>query len=443
MSWSNRFCDRGDQPAILTGGSDIAITYVQLADEIDLCRSQFKDWSIGRGGVVSFTARYDVRAIALFFACMEGGTVAVPLPPDSPKTHQNLLALGQATHVAKDDQSFVELNATGEHQLPPLYQQLIDAERPGLVLFTSGTTGQPKAAVHDLVQLCTRHSSPRPPARVLAFMHIDHIGGVNTLLHVLSHGGTLVVPASRTPQDVCETIAQHKAEVLPVSPTFLNLMLISGAIDQYDLSSLKRVTYGSEPMPEIVLKRIGAVLPDVDLLQTYGLTEVGILKSKSRDNSTLWMKVGGEGFDTKIVDGRLWIRAATAMLGYLNASSPFDEQGYMDTGDLVEVQGEWLRILGRKSEVINVGGQKISPVEVESVLLEMPSVEEVSVWARPHPLTGQVVAASVHLADEEPLPDFKIRMRRHCRERLPAHAIPVKLELADGPLVTDRFKRQR
>jgi acyl-coenzyme A synthetase/AMP-(fatty) acid ligase len=155
------------------------------------------------------------------------------------------------------------------------------------------------------------------------------------------------------------------------------------------------------------------------------------------------MKIGGDGFDTKIVDGRLWIRAETAMLGYLNAPSPFDAEGYMDTGDQVECRGQWIRVLGRKSEVINVGGQKVAPVEVESALLDMPGVQEAAVRAEAHPLIGQVVAARVRLAGGESLREFKTRMRLHCRGRLPLHAIPVKLELVNTPLVTDRLKRLR
>ena len=111
--------------------------------------------------------------------------------------------------------------------------------------------------------------------------------------------------------------------------------------------------------------------PTSKLLQTYGLTELGILRSQSREPDSLWVRVGGEGFETKIVDGRLWIRAESAMLGYLNAPSPFDADGFFDTGDLVEVDGEWIRILGRESEIINVGGSKVYPAEVESVLLEL------------------------------------------------------------------------
>jgi acyl-coenzyme A synthetase/AMP-(fatty) acid ligase len=358
------------------------------------------------------------------------------------KTHETL---GEFRYGgAAPDETLGEFRYGDSHPARhPLYERLVTENHAGLVLFTSGTTGDPKAAVQDLDRLRLRYSQSREVGMMLAFMHIDHIGGINTLLYVLSHGGTLVVPKSRSPHDVAAAIAEHRIQVLPVSPTFLNLLLISGAADRFDLSSLRRITYGSEPMPQSVLDRVAEMLPGVELLQTYGTTELGILKSKSENNGSLWMKVGGDGYETKIAEGRLWVRAQTAMLGYLNADSPFDDEGFMDTGDEVEVRGDWLRVLGRKSDFINVGGTKVSPVEVESVLLEMPCVAEVAVVGRPHPMMGQVVEARVRLCGDTSIADFKAQMREHCRGRLPVEAIPVKVSLTKDPMVTDRFKRER
>ncbi len=358
------------------------------------------------------------------------------------KTHETLCEFRYEVTAA--DETLGEFRYGGAHpERHPLYEQLAAENHAGLVLFTSGTTGDPKAAVQDLDRLRLRYAQPREVGMMLAFMHIDHIGGINTLLYVLSHGGTLVVPKSRSPHDVAAAIAEHRIEVLPVSPTFLNLLLISGAADRFDLSSLRRITYGSEPMPQSVLDRVAETLPGVELMQTYGTTELGILKSKSENNGSLWMKVGGDGYETKIAQGRLWVRAQTAMLGYLNAVSPFDDEGFMDTGDEVEVRGDWLRVLGRKSDFINVGGTKVSPVEVESVLLEMPCVAEVAVVGRPHPMMGQVVEARLRLIGDCSIVDFKARMREHCRGRLPGEAIPVKVSLTSESMVTDRFKRAR
>jgi acyl-CoA synthetase (AMP-forming)/AMP-acid ligase II len=131
------------------------------------------------------------------------------------------------------------------------------------------------------------------------------------------------------------------------------------------------------------------------------------------------------------------------MLGYLNAPSPFDADGFFDTGDLVETDGEWVRFLGRDSDVINVGGQKVHPAEVESVLLQMEHVGDVVVRGEPHPLTGQIVTATVRLAQPEAPLDFKVRMRRFCLERLAPYKVPAKVRFTTEAIHSARFKRIR
>jgi acyl-CoA synthetase (AMP-forming)/AMP-acid ligase II len=232
-------------------------------------------------------------------------------------------------------------------------------------------------------------------------------------------------------------------QVLPTSPTFLNLMLLSGACEKYDMSSLELITYGTETMPESTLVAISQKFPDTRLLQTYGLSEIGILRSKSKDSQSLWVKVGGKEFATKVVDNRLWIKSESAMLGYLNAPSPFDTEGYLDTGDVVEQQGEWLKILGRQTELINVGGEKVYPAEIESVILAMKEVDDVAVYAMPHLITGMVVAAEIKLISPEPLSEFKVKLRQHCINRLPAFKIPKKITLIENYTHNARFKRMR
>jgi len=130
------------------------------------------------------------------------------------------------------------------------------------------------------------------------------------------------------------------------------------------------------------------------------------------------------------------------MLGYLNAPSPFDAEGYFDTGDLVERDGDWLRILGRATEVINVGGNKVLPVEVENVLLAMENVADVEVHGEPSPIMGRIVVATVRLAHPEDPAAFKTRMRLFCQGRLPDYKTPARVRFSDG-LHSARFKKVR
>jgi long-chain acyl-CoA synthetase len=417
-------------------------TYGQLVERMDRVRAELLR-DVEPGAVVAFDGDYGPGSIAVFLALALNGNVAVPLSKDVAAHHERFVALAEAEYWIKSTETEPTLTRTGVRAAHPLYAELRARRSPGLVLFSSGSTGAHKGALHDLAALLEKFRVPRHAYRTLVFLQLDHIGGVNTLFYTLANGGTAVVSADRSPAAVCDAIARHRVELLPTSPTFLNLLLVSEAYQQHDLSSLALITYGTEPMPESTLKQVSVTFPNVRLLQTYGLSELGILRSQSRGNDSLWVRVGGEGFETKVVDGRLWIKAQSAMLGYLNAPSPFDAEGYFDTGDLVDVDGEWIRFRGRKSDIINVGGSKVYPAEVESVLLEMDNVEDVSVAGEPSPLTGQLVAATFRLVEPEPLDQFKMRLRRFCAPRMSSYKIPARVRIVDGPLHSERFKRRR
>ncbi|MEZ4288857.1 MAG: fatty acid--CoA ligase family protein, partial [Polyangiales bacterium] len=203
------------------------------------------------------------------------------------------------------------------------------------------------------------------------------------------------------------------------------------------------ITYGTEPMPESTLTRIHAVLPDVTLQQTYGLSEVGILRSKSKSNDSLWVRIGGEGFQTRVVDNLLEIKSESAMLGYLNAPSPFTDDGWFMTGDVVEVDGDFFRILGRNSELINVGGEKVYPAEVESVLQELNNVQDVAVYGEKNALTGKIVCADIALKEPEERAAFVRRAKIFCRERMQAFKVPVKINVVESLAHSPRFKKMR
>lgn len=152
----------------------------------------------------------------------------------------------------------------------------------------------------------------------------------------------------------------------------------------------------------------------------------------------------GEGYQVRVEDNLLEIKSESAMIGYLNAPSPFTEDGWFKTGDSVEVKGDYFRILGRKSEIINVGGEKVYPQEVENAILGFPNVKDVVVYAEKNPLTGNIVCAKINI--EKPLEDSKVfikELKAYCRKNLEPFKIPVKVVIEDGLLFSDRFKKTR
>jgi acyl-CoA synthetase (AMP-forming)/AMP-acid ligase II len=423
---------------------DTAVTtYQSLLTHVTTWQERLDHAHLRPGAVVGMDGHYNVQTLSLLLALMQHRTIIVPLSREAQSHHHEFCDIAQVEYHIRMTGATPTIEPTSHQAKHPLYDVLHRRETPGLVLFSSGSTGKSKAMVHDLSLLLRKFQQPRRQWRTVLFLGFDHIGGINTLFYTLSNGGMAVVPVERSPSGVCQAIQLHRAELLPTSPTFLNFLLLSGAYKAYDLSSLRLITYGTEPMPQSTLDRIAQVFPAVTLQQTYGLSELGILRSKSRDATSLWVRLGGEGYQTKIVDNRLWIKAESTMLGYLNASGSFDDQGYFDTGDMVEVDGEWLRILGRESEVINVGGSKVFPAEVESILLTLDNVEDAAVYAEPNPLTGQTVAATIKLQHVESVPQFKIRMRRFCKDLLAPYQIPTRVRFTSEPLHSERFKRMR
>ncbi|MGB9255053.1 MAG: AMP-binding protein [Candidatus Korobacteraceae bacterium] len=419
-------------------------SYAWLREHVEAWKSRLAAANIVRGAVVAVEGDYSPEVIALLLALIGAGCIVVPLAGSSAPQREEFKTIAEAqaaiSFPAGDRFDVVSYDRAVSN---PLTRKLIAIGDPGLVLFSSGSTGRSKAALHNFARLLEKFQVRRNSLITLTMLLLDHIGGLNTLFYVLSNAGTVVAVENRDPERICSAIARHRVELLPTSPTFLNLLLISEAWKHHDLSSLRRVTYGTEVMPARTLQRLHEILPSVDLLQTYGLSELGILRSKSRSPDSLWVKVGGEGVEIKVAHGTLRIRTRSAMLGYLNAPSPFDEDGWFDTGDNVEVDGEFLRILGRKSEVINVGGEKVFPVEVENVLLDMPNVKDVTVSAMPNPITGQVVMARINLFESEELPAFRRRMREFCASRLAAYKVPAKIEIVKDAQYGERFKKMR
>ena len=425
---------------------DQVFSYTRLLESVDRWRSRLDSWGLIPGQVVFLRADFTPEAAALFLALAEARAILVPTTEAASAETEERASVSQCEiriDLGADDvPRLVKNSTTANHEL---YRKLREANRAGLVLFSSGSGGKPKAVVHDLESLLEKFKVVRHRRRTLLFLLFDHIGGINTMLYTLSNGGGLVPVADRRPENVLSLIEKHSVETLPTTPTFLNMILLSGAYERYPLQSLKLVTYGTEPMPESTLKKFHVTYPHIELLQTYGLSELGILRSKSKSSDSLWVKVGGEGFETRVVEGLLQVKARSAMLGYLNAPSPFTEDGWFMTGDAVETDGEYLRILGRKSGWINVGGQKVNPVEVESVIREMPEVADVTVTAGKNYLLGSYVSATVTPKElkEEPAV-FAKRLKRFCAGRLEAYKVPVKVEFAsEEPQVTARFKKER
>lgn len=442
-----RVAENADKQVLLGAGIDW--TYAQLQQSIEQWDAQLDAQAIAAGNLVAIRSDFRGAAIACLLALFKRRAVAVMLSPTDPSALEKAVTIGvdlcvevdgneQSNQIVLSPSS--ALSADAPH---PLIAQLLERQHPGFVVFSSGSSGSPKAVLHDADGFCTHLVEVRKAKSTVAFLALDHIAGIDTLLYTLFAGGCLVLLNQRTPTGVCSAIEAHRAEVLPASPSFLKLMVLDKSWERYDLSSLSIVTFGSEPPDAKVNAALAEALPHAQLMQKYGASEFGAPRSKTRPDDTGWLKLDGPHFQTKVVDDILWVKTSGTMLGYLNHDLPASEDGWFCTGDRVETDGPWLRILGRESDIINVGGEKVFPAEVERQIEQMPQVLECAVTGEPHVMLGQVVTATIRLVPGEQLSQPKAQVRRFCKDRLPKYAHPVRVEVTDESLTTQRGKRLR
>ena len=389
---------------------------------------------VRKGDVVAIIGDFNLTSILTLLRLIDIGAVVVPLTVETRHEHDYFFDTA-LVDVVIDGNQVVRREHKKKHEFIEKLRQL---EHAGLVLFSTGTTGRPKAILHDLTLFLNRFDTPRPALRTINFLLFDHIGGINTLFHTLFNKGTVIAPESRTVNSILDTCRNYNVEVLPTTPTFLRMMLMSGAIPSMVPACLKVITYGTERMDQPTLDELCKLLPAVDLRQTFGMSELGIVRVKSEARDSLFMKVGGEGLETRVVDGVLQIRSSSRMIGYLNAPSPFDAEGWYDTKDIVDVKDDFYKITGRTSDVINVGGLKFMAGEVERIALSFPNIALVKALSKQNPITGQHVELVVQPTVEDTVD--KDKLMDFLKVRLQPHMVPKRIRIEDIS-VGHRFKK--
>jgi acyl-CoA synthetase (AMP-forming)/AMP-acid ligase II len=403
-----------------------------LNDVINRNFEHLKD--IKQGDVVALIGDFNECTIADLLQLIERKVILVPLTSETMPDHHYFFDCAQVEWVVEHG-IVRQFGAKREH---PLLNELRLRGNAGLILFSTGTTGRPKAILHDFSIFLQRYMTPRPALVTLNFLLFDHIGGINTLLHSMFNSGLIVSIEKRSVEEVLKTCEAFRVEVLPTTPTFLRMMLISGLIPKNFPKNLKVITYGTERMDEFTLLNVANILPNVDFRQTFGMSELGILRVKSESRTSLFMKIGGEGVTWRVDDGVLKINSPSRMMGYLNADSPFDREGWYDTKDLVEVKGDFLKVVGRTTDVVNVAGLKFLTSEVESIALNYPGISDLSILAKSNPFTGEHIEMIVKVENED---SFNLQdLKKFLAAKLPKHMLPRRISIGDI-VINHRFKK--
>ena len=264
-----------DRPFLVHSTGALKFTEILDQETVDLTE-------IKSGDVVALIGDFDPQSILTLFELIDKSVILVPLTADTKLQHEYFFK-SALVDVVVEGRSVRRIEHDRKNDL---IKKLQLKEHAGLVLFSTGTTGRPKAILHDLTLFMRRFETPRPTLKTINFLLFDHIGGLNTLLHTLFNKGTVIALKSRSVENILATCADHKVEVLPTTPTFLRMMLMSGLIPERFPDTLRIITYGTERMDQPTLDALCELLPNVDFRQTFGMSELGIVrvKSKARDS---------------------------------------------------------------------------------------------------------------------------------------------------------------
>jgi acyl-CoA synthetase (AMP-forming)/AMP-acid ligase II len=420
--------------------NDKSYSFEELHNRIFYYKKKLELYSYS---VIAIISDFDFESICLLIAISTTNNTAVPIVNTIEEEVSNKLQISNTNIVFTYNNDKTELVGNYINKLENSFKS------SGIILFSSGTTGTPKMMFHKFSNLFNILENPSKRQReivILIFLMFDHIGGINTLLQCMKDGSTIVIPSNRTPEEIVTLIQKYKVNILPTTPTFLNLMLISlsGAYDK--LKSLKLISYGTERMPQQILLKLKQDLPNVKLLQTFGTSETGILKTVSKSSDSLYFKIDDDRYSYKIVEDILYIKSLYNVSGYLNASSDkFDSDGWYNTGDIVNIdQDGFMMIVGRINELINVGGLKVMPIEVEKVLMELDIIQDCLVYGKFNVIAGQMVCAKIQLKnniDNKSDIEIKKNIKAYCKTKLDKYKIPVKIDIVKNLEFSSRFKK--
>jgi acyl-coenzyme A synthetase/AMP-(fatty) acid ligase len=321
------------------------------------------------------------------------------------------------------------------------------------VLFTSGTTGRPKMVAHTLASL----SGPLDDGVLVAggvvwstFYDIRRYGGLQILLRALIGGGSMVLSCGQEPvSDFLTRLAAAGVRRISGTPSHWRRALMTS---QAGAISPAYVRLSGEAADQAILDRLHSRYPAANIAHAFASTEAGV-GFDVRDGlagfpASLLDNPGSSGVSMRIEGDTLRIRSSRTATRYLGQQLP-ESDGFIDTGDLVERRGDRYYFMGRQEGVINVGGQKVYPEEVEDVITQHLDVQIARVWPRKSPITGAVVAADVVLRSDlgtgsgDAWPTIRADLVRACHQALPAHKVPATWRQVGSIEMTASGKIQR
>src|SRR3984957_1087218 len=388
------------------------------------------------------------------------------VPPDVPRAHlPAVIADAGVDAVLCDDETSdrdhdlrglgVALRVTCRPAMRPVARVRLDRRPTEWVLFTSGTTGLPKMVVHSLAGLsgAIKPGNASDGGTVVwgTFYDIRRYGGLQIFLRAMHDGGSLVLSDAEEPVgDFLVRLGRHGVTHMSGTPSHWRRALMSPSARAM---SPRYVRLSGEIADQAILDNLAAFYATARVGHAYASTEagVGFDVNDGREGFPLSLIDAPGDVAMKVVDGSLRIRSPRTALRYVGADAPAlaDPDGFVDTGDMLQRSGDRYHFSGRKGGIINVGGQKVHPEEVEGVINRHPQVRMSLVGPRKSPITGAVVGAEVVLWEKAGADgtDLSGALRSEildlCRARLAQYKVPVTIRFVPALPVAASGKLER
>jgi acyl-coenzyme A synthetase/AMP-(fatty) acid ligase len=406
-------------------------------------------------------ATRDQFAAALALAELDGiARRLIICPPDLRPEHlPAVIAHGEADAIVSDyamqGDIDIPLRVMCSFALMPAEDIQVGVRPTEWMLLTSGTAGAPKLVVHTLHSLSAHiQGGQDTPCEVTwgTFYDTRRYGGLQILLRALLGCGSFVMSGTEEPvSDYLLRLGAHNATHISGTPSHWRRVLMS---PQARAIAPRYVRLSGEIADQAILNALSSFYPQARIAHAFASTEAGV---------AFEVNDGLEGFpanmlsspgdvEMKIDDGSLRIRSARTALRYATGQDgPIaDHDSFVDTGDMVELRGDRYYFLGRRNGVINIGGLKVYPEEVEAVINCHPAVRMSIVRSRSNPITGSIVAADIVLKPQSGpagangrLADFRREILRICHERLAPHKIPATIRCVPALEVAEAGKLVR
>lgn len=461
------------EKAIILSG-DHSCTYNNLVLEISSCAAYFQSLGIKSGDCISLLLENSIQYVVAYYAAISCGALAVPLNTTAKSTditnwiaHSGsvILVASQKLYKSFSNEYVGSLNVvivpdsdinsdmywssrqTKTVNLDELIEQ-ISSDMPVTIMYTSGTTGKPKGVTLTHGNFAHNYNA------VIKYLHLTNNDSILNILpfyysygnsvlhtHLMTAAAIVIENNFMYPVKALEKIENQQLTGFSGVPATFSILLNRTNLSEYNLSSLRYATQAGGAMPPSNIQRFIDQVDNVEFYIMYGQTEA-TARLTYLEPSKLATKLGSigkplsgitieirdeEGNSIKSgVEGELYVKGPNIMQGYWNNNELTNQvivDGYLKTGDLGHIDSEgYIYLTGRRSDMIKVGGNRISPLEIEEVVSQLDGIEEVAATGVDDEILGQVVKISVVLNDGCHITELAIKS--YCKKNLALYKIP-------------------